>query len=325
MSFEMVSGQARAKRILQNELRTGKVSHAYIFSGPVGTGRKAMAFAFAQALFCERQESDACGVCIECRKVEHRNHPDLFLLEPDGSSIKIDQIRELQKEFAYRSRQSQTKIYIVEQAEKMTVQAANSLLKFLEEPGASIVAILITENAGSLLQTIRSRAQLIEFLPLSPERMLEQLVADGCQPELARCAVHLTAGIEAAKQLIQLNWFAEMRNVVIQLGKESVAHFPRAVVTVQQKVAKTDLIDHIDTLLDLFILWLKDLVHAQFRRNHQMVFTDQLDWMTKHAFSQEPSFWIRRMDRALELRKRLRLHVNPQLILEQFLGDVQGG
>ncbi len=97
MPFTSIRGQQHAKRLLQNGLRSDTLSHAYIFTGPVGTGRKKMAFALAQAVYCTGMKDDACGTCLECRKVEHGNHPDLHWIEPDGASIKIEQVRELQK------------------------------------------------------------------------------------------------------------------------------------------------------------------------------------------------------------------------------------
>ncbi|MBW7455180.1 ATPase, partial [Paenibacillus sepulcri] len=151
MSIAQLAGQPMAKRILQHALRSGKVSHAYLFSGPPGSGRMAMAKEFAKALFCTAGQGDACGECLACRKFDHGNQPNLHVVEPDGSSIKIDQIRELQRELAYRSSGAERKIYIMQRAETMTPQAANSLLKFLEEPQTLVVAILLTENGQAML------------------------------------------------------------------------------------------------------------------------------------------------------------------------------
>jgi DNA polymerase-3 subunit delta' len=325
MSFEEIMGQSKAKQMLQNGLRQNRVSHAYIFSGPSGTGRRTMAFALAKAIFCTEGVDEACGHCLECRKVEHHNHPDLHVIEPDGTSIKIEQIRGLQKEFSYRSTKAQTKIYILHQAEKMTIQAANSLLKFLEEPQSSVVAILITENGHALLPTIQSRAQWVPFIPVAPHLMANLLIAEGHPANLVQCAVHLTSGLEASREIIQLNWFAEIRNVMIQLVKECITRFTTALITAGQKLFKTELAEHIDTLLQLFVLWFKDMVHIQCNRQESIVFIDQSEWMAKHAFSRELVFWVSCMEKTIELQKRLRFHVNPQLAFEQYVIDIQGG
>ncbi|MFK7696835.1 DNA polymerase III subunit delta' [Paenibacillus sp. HJGM_3] len=324
MGFQTIPGQARAKQLLQNGLRHNKVSHAYIFAGPSGTGRKQMARTFAQALFCETLEDDACGTCLACRKVEHGNHPDLFWVEPDGASIKIDQIRELQQQFAYRSAGAGTKIYMIQDADRMTVQAANSLLKFLEEPQSPAVAILITENGQALLPTIQSRAQWVAFTPMAPEQMEQTLLAEGLSRELVRCAVQLTSGLDAARSLSQLNEFAETRNAVLQLMKDAVSKVP-VIGAIQQKVIKTDVSDRLDLLFDMILLWLKDMIHVCSGHKERIVYLDQADWMANHAFSRSAGFWVSCMERAVEARKRIRFNANAQLVLEQFFFAVQQG
>lgn len=325
MSFHDIPGQAAAKRMLQNSLRRGKVSHAYIFSGPVGTGRKAMALALAQAIYCKEGVDDACGQCLECRKVLHGNHPDIHLVEPDGATIKIDQIRALQKEFGYKATASGTKIYILVQAERMTTQAANSLLKFLEEPSSSVVAILITENGNGLLPTIQSRAQWISFTPMPRQDMIAALQNEGLALPLIRPAVHLAAGLDAARELVGAAWFAEMRNVVLQLAKETCTRFPQAFMTIQQKLAKSELADHLPAFYDLLTLWLKDMVHLCLLRKERLVYPDQSDWMEPVARTRDVQEWIRLTGQAVELQKRLRSNANPQLLLERTIIAIQGG
>ncbi|MFE5324479.1 DNA polymerase III subunit delta' [Paenibacillus sp. NPDC056579] len=324
MSFQSIQGQERVKRILQNSLRTDKVSHAYIFTGPAGTGRKQMALAFAQALYCEVLPDDACGECLNCRKVEHGNHPDLHWIRPDGASIKIEQIRELQKQFSYRASASGPKMYILEDADKMTVQAANSLLKFLEEPTSRVVAILISDNGQALLPTIRSRSQWIPFAPMSRDRMVSMLQEEGQPSVLIQAAVRLAAGPDAARQMMQGNGFAEIRNLVIQLTKESMSRLPTALLTAQQKLAKSELSDQLPLFMDLLILWLKDMVQLHLGNRTDLVYADQTDWMGGLALSYDMKHWVRCLEQAVEQQKRLRFHANPQLVLEKMLMQLKG-
>lgn len=324
MSFNAIPGQAAAKRLLQNGLSQDRLSHAYIFSGPVGTGRAQMAIELAKAIYCQNGIDDACGECLECRKVEHGNHPDLHVVAPEGASIKIEQIRELQKEFAYRATASGTKIYVLHQADKMTVQAANSLLKFLEEPNSRVVAILITENGNALLPTIQSRAQWIQFTPMAREQMMLALLEEGLPAALIGPATHVTAGLQAARDLISANWFAEMRTVMLQLAKETLTRFPTSMITVQQRIVKTELADHVSTLFDLLILWFKDMVQLRLERRDKLVYNDQLDWMSSLAQSRDVSVWVRMMEQAVDLQKRLRSNANSQLVIEKMLVEMQG-
>ncbi|MUG26418.1 DNA polymerase III subunit delta' [Paenibacillus macerans] len=324
MSFQDIIGQDTAKQLLQGGLRRNEISHAYIFSGPPGSGQMEMAMAFVQALFCTRGGDEACGECLECRKVLHGNHPDLSTVKPDGATIKIDQIRDLQRIFSYRSESGNPKAYIIDEAEKMTVQAANSLLKFLEDPPSPAVAILLSDNGRALLPTIQSRAQWVPFLPLNPERMLQILADEGYPATLARSAVHLAAGLGPCRELIQQNWFAEIRNVVLQLGREIAGRGGSPLITAQQSLFKAGLSDHLDMLFSLFHLWFKDMIHALYHKHDQVVFIDELEFISRHASSRSPQQWIEAMALAAESKKKLRQHMNAQLCVEQFLIAVDG-
>jgi len=325
MSFRSIAGQERAKALLRRALAADRIAHAYLFAGPPGSGRMEMAQAFAQAIFCEKDGDDACGECLECRKVLHGNHPDLHLLRPDGATVKIEQIRSLQRELAYRSAGAGYKVYILEGAETMTTQAANSLLKFLEEPPSPVVAILLAPSAQAVLPTILSRTQLVAFVPGDREALEKLLVQEGKPQLLARAAVNLSSGLGSARNLVDENWFADIRNVVIQLGKESPSRFAASMLQAQQKVFKTDLAEHVEILLQLLALWYRDMIYAMTGRQHQMVFPDQAEWISKTAWSRPIGSWVAVMEAALTAARRMKAHVAPQLALEQFLVNVREG
>ena len=311
--------------MLLRSLGEQRLSHAYVFSGPKGSGKLQTVYALAKALFClsrtslQEGYSHACGQCPECRKIEHGNHPFFLKILPDGASIKIDQIRELQRKFAYRSDENRPRMYVIEQAEKMTIQAANSLLKFLEEPGERMTAVLLTENPQALLPTIVSRVQRLSFAPLPPDEICEQLVEDGVPEYLARPASQLAAGLQAAVDLAQAEWFAESRNVVIQLIRESLSAPAKALLTVQQKVIKGGLQEHTEIMLQLFALLFKDMIRVQARRNTTLNFPDQTEWLEQTAVRTEATRWVRAMEFVIEARRHLRANVNPQLVLERLL------
>ncbi|TGV29764.1 DNA polymerase III subunit delta', partial [Mesorhizobium sp. M00.F.Ca.ET.186.01.1.1] len=157
MTWTRFSQQPRASELLYHSLLNNRLAHAYLLAGPKGAGKKQMALHLAKSLFCPEREADACGACLTCRRIEGGNHPDVLFITPDGASIKIDQIRALQKEMAMRAVESKHKVYIIEHVDKMTTQASNSLLKFLEEPPAGVLALLLTEHSHSILPTILSR------------------------------------------------------------------------------------------------------------------------------------------------------------------------
>lgn len=324
MPIRDIPGQETAKRMLINSLRRSKLSHAYIFDGPVGSGKRAMALALAQAIFCQTpQDGDACGICVECRKTANGNHLDLVWIKPDGATIKISQIEDLQKEFSFKSNRSKTRVYVMLEAERLSDPAANSLLKFLEEPQSTIIALLLTVNEQSLLPTIRSRSQRISFYPPSKEETIKQLCEEGYQPHLVIPAVQLTAGLDLARELIQGNGFAEARNVVIQLMKEALTRLPTAMLTLQNRWLKTEWSEHTQILLDLQHLWFKDMILLNYGRSEEVVFTDQVEWMAPQAQAKSFAYWVKGMEITAEVKKRIRMNANPQLAIEQMLIEIQ--
>jgi len=325
-SEEALAPQWKAKRILQHALIEQRISHAYLFEGPAGTGKLVAANAFAKALLClQPVNGEACQTCQECRKFDNGNQSDVHYIVAEGQSIKIDQIRQLQRDLAYRTSSNRRMIYIIEQAEKMTVQAANSLLKFLEEPISPVVALLLTSNEQAMLPTIRSRTMRVPFTPLSPEIMLLQLIAEGAAPTLARAAVQLSSGIDGARAILEKNGFAEIRTLVIQLGKESITKYTTAMVTAAQKLFKGDFSDQLELVLALLLLWFKDMTQFQAGRQDKLVFIDELDWISAHAFSRSFAGWVSCMEHVLEADKRMKANVTPQLSFEQLLVKLQEG
>ncbi len=163
MPFLEIIGQERPVRILQSSLKKGDVSHAYLFYGPEGIGKRLTALNFAKALNCLSLDDDSCGECIHCKKFDNKNFPDFLVVEPADGSIKIDIIRELQRKISYRPYEGKFKVIFIHGAEEMTLGAANSFLKTLEEPPGATVFILVCHNFNLLLPTIISRCQKIQF------------------------------------------------------------------------------------------------------------------------------------------------------------------
>lgn len=157
--------QKTAVQTLKRAVELEQTAHAYLFHGDRGIGKTTTAVSFAKQILCENRT--ACGSCPECLKFERRNHPGVRVLEPVGTAIKIEQIRELQEQVHYSH--EHYLVWIIRDAHKMTVQAANSFLKLLEEPPAQTVFVLITDNLQQILPTIKSRCQLISFRRSSDE------------------------------------------------------------------------------------------------------------------------------------------------------------
>lgn len=204
MPFSDIVGHERVVEVFRRSVRSGKTSHAYIFEGPAGCGRRKTAMALIQALFCDAVADDACGVCPSCRKVASGNHGDIRLVAPlpDKRDISIAQLRELQRELALQPYEAPRKACIMEPADRMNTHSANSFLKTLEEPPGNAIIILLTENADMLLPTIRSRCQLVRFAPLSPESVWLLLQRSGMDEASASLLAQLADGsMQRAREL----------------------------------------------------------------------------------------------------------------------------
>jgi DNA polymerase III subunit delta' len=177
MQFSTIEGHEKSIRILQRAIANNALAHAYLFSGQAGIGKKKTAFALAAAVNClNARPEGGCGACPSCRKVDTLGHPDVHVLLPDGDEIKIDQIRQVQADFALKPFEGQKKVLIVDNAETMNAASSNAFLKTLEEPPGDALIILITAMPQSLLPTIRSRCQEITFHPLSRNTLARALM-----------------------------------------------------------------------------------------------------------------------------------------------------
>ncbi len=173
MSFKDILGHKRPIAILQRAIQGERVPSAYLFEGPNGVGKRLVALHLAKALNCEGEiRPDCCDVCIPCRKIDKGVHPDVTIIEPQASSpktepsLKIEQARDAQRDISLRPYEGRKKVYVFDQAEKMTEQCENALLKTLEEPAGEALLVLITSRPHALLPTVLSRTQRIRFDPL---------------------------------------------------------------------------------------------------------------------------------------------------------------
>ncbi len=167
MLFKEILGQQPAKGFFREVMARARLPHAYLFTGIAGVGKSSLARAFGMALNCRRPAGgDACGACAVCRQMRRGHFPDFLLLEPHGQSIRIEQIRDLQRTLGYAPAQGRYRIALIRQAEQMTPEAANAFLKTLEEPPPANIFILSTTEPRNLPPTVVSRCQRVAFQPL---------------------------------------------------------------------------------------------------------------------------------------------------------------
>ncbi|MCP9328197.1 DNA polymerase III subunit delta' [Liquorilactobacillus satsumensis] len=252
--------QPRLMNYFAKLVATKKLAHAYLFAGPEGAGKRKLAVWIAQGIYCEHATAGRpCLECSECHRIAAGNQPDVVYVAPDGLSIKVEQIRFLKDEFSKSGVESNKKVFIIENAEKMTVSAANSLLKFLEEPSGQVVAFLLTTQPAALLPTIVSRCQLFELQPLSARQLTALLEAENVPREKAVLLGRLTNSLERARQLAQAPVFDKLSGSVCQWYLHILQNDWRCFVEVQTKLmAEVTNKEDEKILLDLLLLLGKD-------------------------------------------------------------------
>ncbi|MCF8053638.1 MAG: DNA polymerase III subunit delta' [Deltaproteobacteria bacterium] len=242
-----IYGHEQQLTMLRDSARANRLANTYLFYGMEGIGKKLVAMEFARSLLCPVSAPVACGECTSCRKALNGNHPDIFVFIPPTASIKIDEIRLLQEKSILRPFEATRKIFIIDDVEKMTRDAANAFLKTLEEPPESCVFFLITARYRSLLPTVLSRCQKIPFSPLSDDdltKLLGELTS--CDPLQARTVATLAGGSAAtALAMFQEDFLAHRSNLFgalqrLILQKEmGIFSFVKAMGSDKEEVAKS--------------------------------------------------------------------------------------
>lgn len=284
MGFQDIVGQEGAVRILQDQLKSGRINHAYLFTGKEGVGKKQLAFQFAKALNCPEEGEDSCDQCLSCRRINHSNHPDVSLLElQDGKFIGIEQVREMQKEIAYKPYQSDWKIYIIDGADKMTPEAANSLLKTLEEPPHYAILILLAWELDKLLPTIISRCQQVPLNSLSRKVIRSEIKRRFPENENTDLLSRLADGslgraINLAGNEDFFNLREEIINFLDKLPDTNVVDLFRQVDTMVKLLEKGGENENEKfPLFDLLLSWYRDIIMYNQQMQDEMVNFDCLE------------------------------------------------
>jgi DNA polymerase-3 subunit delta' len=303
------------------------VAHAYLFEGPRGTGKRELALYYTKVLLCEYVVDAApCNKCRNCKRVDSGNHPNVYLIEPEESSIKKHQIQQLQEEFAKTAVESNRKIYIIEHAERMTSNAANSLLKFLEEPLSVTTAFLLTEQAQLILPTIQSRCQSIHFNPLPVKYFEEHLNKLNIGPQLIPVLARITNSEPIAVEMAQEEWFAQARALVIELYEALVTSKKDSLLLIQQSVSRNfETKEQLQTVLDLFVLLFKDMLYIYAEQEQNVVFKNE-ETLMRQALNR---YSLEKITNCLEIilraKTRLTSNANMMLVLEQMTIELQEG
>ena len=284
--FADIVGQEQIREHLQQAIRTGKVSHAYLFQGEQGAGKEFIAGIFAAALQCEVQGEEPCQECRSCKQAAGKNHPDIIWVSHEKpGTISVDDIRkQINSDMEIKPYYGPKKIYIVPEAQKMTVQAQNALLKTLEEPPAYAVILLLATNADALLPTILSRCVLLNLRPVRDSELEDYLMKDLRIPDYkARvCAAFARGNIGKAKALAENEDFENVKEEAISLLKYIRDMEIAEIVAAIRKINEYKLDIH--NYLDILYVWYRDVLLFKATKDiNDLIFKDEIQYIKRTA------------------------------------------
>ena len=318
LNFQEIIGHDQIKEHFQKAIEYNKVSHAYILTGEAGMGRKSLANAFALTLLCEKGKTEPCMECHACKQVLSGSHPDLIYVSHEKpGTIGVDDIRkQINDTIMIRPYSSYYKIYIVDEAEKMTQQAQNALLKTIEEPPAYAVILLLTTNADAFLQTIRSRCVTLELKAVADEKIHNMLMRNYQVVDYKAdvCVAFAQGNVGKAILLAGSQTFNELKDQTIRLVRKLR---DTEVADIMSEVRTIEEFEQIDDFFDLLLLWYRDvLIYKASGSDAKLIYKDQANEIARQA---EDCFFDglnRILDGISQARRRLHFNVNQDMTLE---------
>ncbi len=331
-----VVGQTRAVSLLQRSLEREALAHAYLFMGPPHVGKMTLALNLAQALNCEAAESP-CGVCDSCQKIASAKHADVQVIGLfDGDSAKakpraeigIDQIREMQHSASLPPFEGRCKVFIVDGAEQLSTEAANCLLKTLEEPVGKVIFVLLTTSEKLLPATVISRCQRLELSPLADAEVEGALHSHwGIEPQKAKLLARLSHGCLgwAVSAVVDDNLLRQRAERMDKLLDITTADYEeRFAYAAQLATQFSQSRESVQEVLGLWLDWWRDLLLVKVGCREAIVNVDMLatlvDWTGSYSLVQIRNF----INSIQAVGEQLRQNANPRLVLEVLMLNIPG-
>lgn len=322
MLYNQVAGQEEIKTSLIKSINNNQISHCYIFEGPKGMGKYELALIFAQSLLCENFKLDPCNQCLSCIKTNSSNHPDLHIINNDETTIKREEIDSLIESIYKKSYQSKKKVYIIKDAHEMTLQAANTFLKTLEEPPGDSVIILLTTNVNFLLPTIVSRCQTIKFRNVSKESIKTFLKENyNTDDKTADLAAEYSKGIlNKAVNIIKNNDnILNHRAEIIKLFDKIINADSEIIYELENYFEENK--DNIDSIIEIMMMWIRDIMFVQNNMDDFVINKDFIQLAKSHVQLMKKS------NNLIELMQstsdNIKSNVNYKLAIDNMLLKIQ--
>ncbi len=330
MRMWQVIGQTRALSLLKRGLEAGSLAHAYLFVGPAHVGKMALAVNLAQALNCEAAEPP-CGECLSCQKIASGKHADIQTIGlGQGNSaearpqaeISIDEIRQLQHSASLPPFEGQYKVFIIDGAELLSIEAANCLLKTLEEPVGKVVFILLTTNEQLLPATVISRCQRVELLPLAAAEIESALKKNwGVEPQKARLLSRLSRGclgwaVRALDDGLLSQRADRLGELIDIIHADYEGRFAGAAQLATEFGQNRELVQD---KLALWLDWWRDLMLVKVGSTDLITNVDQVATLTEMAKAYSLAQIRNVIENIRVAGAQLRLNANPRLVLEVLM------
>lgn len=321
MAFDKIrSSQPKVVQLLENSIKKDRLSHAYLFEGEKGTKKFETALYFAQMLLCTSDGEKPCLKCHNCRRIANHTHPNVYVVEPVKNLIKKQQIIDLQTEFSKTSVERGPKIYIIKNIDLINVSAANSLLKFLEEPFAKTYAILTSANINKILPTIISRSQVVQFSSLNKKIIEDELIEEG-YPKLSSVIVaNLTNSISDALDIVNNEYFLELvdlvkevNNIIATNDESLIIYFNENSSIIYQDKEFSNL------FLSLLVIYQKDLINYKINDIDNITFNEELETISIISTRKTKNRLIDDLESMLSLKSRLNNYINERLAYDNLM------
>ncbi|MBW1635448.1 MAG: DNA polymerase III subunit delta' [Deltaproteobacteria bacterium] len=264
LCFTRLLGHERAGEMLKRSLVTDRIPHSFIFKGPEGVGRKLFGRGFAAAINCRDSSTiGACGICSSCLKFYSGNHPDFMVVSSEKGGIRINQVRNLSRNLSYPPYESAMRVVILEDVHTMRQEAANSLLKTLEEPPENNLLILTADASREILATLTSRCQVVPFCRLSNDDTARILKGHGVSSAEALLLAHLSEGSPGRALLLKETDIVELwKDIVAVLSSGQSGADADIGVLIKLAAKMAELQENLEHLLGLLKVWFRDLLVA---------------------------------------------------------------
>ncbi|MBN2177976.1 MAG: DNA polymerase III subunit delta' [Deltaproteobacteria bacterium] len=325
MSFSDIYGQERQKAVLQSAMERGRVSHAYLFHGMKGVGKKTTAGIFARALNCSEKGFDSCDSCSSCVKMDHGNHPNFILIEPEGFFIKIEAVRGLQGQIKFRPFEGQKRVFVIADAERMNSPAANALLKTLEEPTSSNILILISSRPHELPRTVVSRCQRLRFNPLARDVISAFLMERYSVDERSARLIAASSGgsIGRALEMKEESYLSFKNGVIERISDSKASKDPLEFLSFVDYLG--DDRKKVLEKLDIMKSWYRDiLVYKETDDVDGLIHRDIVDRTRKNSRKMSGADILQNIRVIKEAYSAIEQNANRQLTLEAMMFKLRG-